>query len=202
MTTKRIQWQRIALLASGISASMVSVAWGQPVKPSIASATLNQPLNQIAIVGKGFTPAAGAPSVKLGGSLLTVASWSDSVIVADTPPGLAAASYLLTVNNGLIGGFVVALDPRFGANTSLAAAGTGALCTVGQVMLTAGFVANGIPATGQLLPIAGNTPLFTLLGNLYGGDGVTTFAIPDLRGVAPNGLTYTICTLGVFPSPN
>jgi microcystin-dependent protein len=69
-------------------------------------------------------------------------------------------------------------------------------------MLTAGFVANGIPATGQLLPIAGNTPLFTLLGNLYGGDGVTTFAIPDLRGVAPNGLTYTICTLGVFPSPN
>jgi microcystin-dependent protein len=44
--------------------------------------------------------------------------------------------------------------------------------------------------------------LFTLLGNLYGGDGVTTFAIPDLRGVAPNGLTYTICNLGVFPSQN
>lgn len=202
MTMKRSQLQRIALLAAGISATLVSVAWGQPVKPGIASATFNLPLNQLTIAGKNFTPAAGAPSVKLGGSLLTVASWSDSIIVADTPPGLAAASYLLTVNNGLVGGFVVALDPRFGTNTSMAAAGTGALCTVGQVMLTAGLVANGIPATGQLLPITGNTVLFTLLGNLYGGDGVTTFGIPDLRGVAPNGLTYTICTLGVFPSPN
>ena len=200
MTTKRLQLQRIALVSGGIWASMASVAWGQPVKPIIVSATFNPPANQITITGKGFTPAAGAPSVKLGNSLLTVASWSDSLIVANTPPGLAAASYLLTVNNGMIAGFVAALDPRFGTNTSLAAAGSGALCTVGQIMLTAGLVANGIPATGQLLPIAGNTVLFTLLGNIYGGDGVTTFAIPDLRGVAPNGLTYTICTLGVFPS--
>ena len=140
--------------------------------------------------------------MKLSSGLLTVVSWSDSIIVAGTPPGLAAASYLLTVNNGLVGAFVAALDPRFGTNTSLAVAGSGATCTLGQVMLTAGVVANGIPATGQLLPIAGNTPLFTLLGTNYGGDGVTTFAIPDLRSVAPNGLTYTICNLGVFPSPS
>ncbi len=202
MTTKRWQWRKIALLAAGISASMASAAWGEVVKPIIASATFDLPVNQITIIGKNFTPAAGAPSVKLGSILLTVASWSDSTILANTPPGLAAATYLLTVNNGLIAGFVAALDPRFGTNTSLAAPGTGALCTVGQVILTAGLVANGIPAAGQLLPITGNTVLFTLLGNLYGGDGVTTFGIPDLRGVAPNGLTYTICTLGVFPSPN
>jgi hypothetical protein len=202
MTKKTAQLQRIALLAAGVSASMASVAWGQPVKPTILSATFNPPANQITIVGKNFTPAAGAPSVKLGSSLLTVASWSDSIIVAGTPPGMPAASYGLSVNNGLIGSFVAALDPRFGTNTSLAAAGTGATCTLGQVMLTAGVVANGIPATGQLLPINGNLPLFTLLGDNYGGDGLTTFAIPDLRGVAPNGLTYTICTLGVFPSQN
>jgi microcystin-dependent protein len=35
---------------------------------------------------------------------------------------------------------------------------------------------------GQLLSIAQNTALFSLLGTTYGGDGVTTFAVPDLRG--------------------
>ncbi|XOV67168.1 MAG: phage tail protein [Fluviicola sp.] len=35
---------------------------------------------------------------------------------------------------------------------------------------------------GQLLPISANTALFSLLGTIYGGDGRTTFALPDLRG--------------------
>ena len=34
---------------------------------------------------------------------------------------------------------------------------------------------------GQLLPISSNTALFSLLGTTYGGDGRTTFALPDLR---------------------
>ncbi|MCK5058268.1 MAG: phage tail protein [Candidatus Aminicenantes bacterium] len=38
---------------------------------------------------------------------------------------------------------------------------------------------------GQLLPIAENTALFSLLGTIYGGDGRTTFALPDLRGRVP-----------------
>jgi len=38
---------------------------------------------------------------------------------------------------------------------------------------------------GQLIPISQNTALFSLLGTLYGGDGITTFALPDLRGRAP-----------------
>lgn len=40
---------------------------------------------------------------------------------------------------------------------------------------------------GQLLSIAQNSALFALLGTTYGGDGVTTFALPDLRGRVPNG---------------
>jgi len=40
---------------------------------------------------------------------------------------------------------------------------------------------------GQLLPISANTALFSLLGTTYGGDGRTTFALPDLRGRAPIG---------------
>lgn len=35
---------------------------------------------------------------------------------------------------------------------------------------------------GQLLPISQNQALFSLLGTIYGGDGRTTFALPDLRG--------------------
>jgi len=40
---------------------------------------------------------------------------------------------------------------------------------------------------GQLLSIAQNTALFSLLGTTYGGDGRTTFALPDLRGRVPKG---------------
>ncbi len=38
---------------------------------------------------------------------------------------------------------------------------------------------------GQLLPIQQNTALFALLGTTYGGDGRSTFALPDLQGSAP-----------------
>lgn len=38
---------------------------------------------------------------------------------------------------------------------------------------------------GELLPIAQNQALFSLLGTTYGGDGRTNFALPDLRGRAP-----------------
>ena len=38
---------------------------------------------------------------------------------------------------------------------------------------------------GQLLPISQNTALFSLIGTTYGGDGRTTFALPDLQGRAP-----------------
>ena len=37
---------------------------------------------------------------------------------------------------------------------------------------------------GQLLPISQNTALFALLGTTYGGDGKSTFALPDLQGSA------------------
>src|SRR5919202_1411864 len=40
---------------------------------------------------------------------------------------------------------------------------------------------------GQLLPISQNTALFSLLGTYYGGDGKSTFALPDLQGSVPVG---------------
>ncbi|MBX3574217.1 MAG: phage tail protein [Mesorhizobium sp.] len=44
---------------------------------------------------------------------------------------------------------------------------------------------NFAEANGLLLPIAQNTALFSLLGTTFGGNGQTTFALPDLRGRAP-----------------
>lgn len=60
---------------------------------------------------------------------------------------------------------------------------------IGQIMLVAwSFIPKGYAAcNGQLLSIAQNSALFSLLGTTYGGDGVTTFALPDLRGRVPNG---------------
>lgn len=44
-----------------------------------------------------------------------------------------------------------------------------------------------MPCEGQLLPISQYSALFSILGTQYGGDGVRTFALPDLRGRAPLG---------------
>ncbi len=40
---------------------------------------------------------------------------------------------------------------------------------------------------GQLVPISQNSAMFALLGTMYGGDGINTFALPDLRGRVPVG---------------
>jgi len=52
------------------------------------------------------------------------------------------------------------------------------------------FAGNFVPkgwafCNGQLMPISQNTALFSLLGTFYGGDGRTTFGLPDLQGSAP-----------------
>jgi microcystin-dependent protein len=44
------------------------------------------------------------------------------------------------------------------------------------------------PADGRMMKIADNQALYSLLGTMYGGDGRTTFALPDLRGRVPVGL--------------
>src|SRR4051794_27348718 len=91
---------------------------------------------------------------------------------------------------------------KFGTDTNGAAPGRGAECTLGQILLSAntGVTVGGVAANGQLLAINQNQALFALLGTTYGGNGVTTFALPDLRGLAPNHMTYSICDEGIFPS--
>jgi microcystin-dependent protein len=55
---------------------------------------------------------------------------------------------------------------------------------------------------GQTIPIVQNQALYALIGIKFGGDGKTTFALPDLRGAEtdPGGLCkYCMCTMGLFP---
>jgi len=55
---------------------------------------------------------------------------------------------------------------------------------IGQVMMFGGnFAPRGWAfCEGQLLAISSHSALFSILGTIYGGDGRTTFALPDLRG--------------------
>ena len=60
-------------------------------------------------------------------------------------------------------------------------------CFIGEIRMFAG---NFVPRSwayldGQLLPIAQNQALFSILGTTYGGDGRTNFALPDMRGRTP-----------------
>jgi microcystin-dependent protein len=62
---------------------------------------------------------------------------------------------------------------------------------LGQIMPFAGSVVprGWLPCNGALLPINQNAALFSLLGTAYGGNGTTTFALPDLQGRALLGST-------------
>lgn len=80
--------------------------------------------------------------------------------------------------------------------------------TVGEVRLFAfNFCPDGwAEANGQLMPIRSQGPLYSLLGNSYGGDGTNSFALPDLRKVVPQAavdkekrLRYCIALRGDYP---
>jgi microcystin-dependent protein len=71
---------------------------------------------------------------------------------------------------------------------------------VGEIRMFAGnfAIAGWQFCEGQLLPISENETLFNLLGTTYGGDGQTTFALPDLRGRVPihQGNGFTLAETG------
>ena len=70
---------------------------------------------------------------------------------------------------------------------------------LGVVKIFAGLFApvNYLNCDGSLLSINQNQALFAILGTTYGGDGIQTFGLPDLRANAPIGITGT----GPAPQP-
>jgi len=74
---------------------------------------------------------------------------------------------------------------------------------LGQIqLLPYNFAPNGWAfCEGQLLAISQNTALFSLLGTTYGGDGATTFALPNLKAKEPDPNTHFCIALeGIYPS--
>lgn len=63
------------------------------------------------------------------------------------------------------------------------------------------FIPQGwMSCEGQLLQIQAYAALFSLIGNTYGGDGMSTFAVPNLKGKAPDAhMNYCIALQGSFP---
>ncbi len=73
---------------------------------------------------------------------------------------------------------------------------------IGQIIiLPFNFAPEGFASCdGQLLPIAEYPALFSLIGNTFGGDGKTTFALPNYRKLAPAGSNYYIALESQMPT--
>jgi microcystin-dependent protein len=68
------------------------------------------------------------------------------------------------------------------------------------VILPFGFAPRGFDfCNGQLLPISQYSALYSLIGTAFGGDGNTTFALPDYHDQAPAGSQYFIAIEGTYP---
>jgi len=125
--------------------------------------------------------------------------------------GITPISSNLYTNGGGTIGEVTNRQPYMGVNYMICVSGVfpfGFMSNffIGQIIQTASpysSLDNFLPCNGQLLSISSNTALFSLLGTTYGGDGLTTFAIPDLRsrvavgvGTGPGLSYYSIGSVG------
>ncbi len=115
------------------------------------------------------------------------ANLPDQKVIAFNPSGLTART----------SSPVNIRDPWLGLNYIIATQGifpsrSGAEPYIGDIVMFGGnFAPRGWAfCQGQLLSIASNSALFSILGTMYGGDGRTTFALPDLRGRSPIGVGH------------
>ncbi len=107
----------------------------------------------------------------IAGDLLT---WDGNNWIAEGPAPRDNMQPFQAVN------YIIALEGTFPSRSSINP-------FIGEIIMFAGnFAPRGWAlCDGQLLPVAQHTALFSLLGTNYGGDGRTTFGLPDLRGRAP-----------------
>lgn len=100
------------------------------------------------------------------------------------PAGLPRRNFLARVLGVALGGALFAPPRAARASTLAYEPFIGELALFGFNFAPMGWA----QCQGQLLAIASNTALFSLLGTTYGGNGVTTFGLPDLRGRVPMGV--------------
>jgi microcystin-dependent protein len=130
-------------------------------------------LGGIETIGAG--QGAGLPVVGLG---QTLGQTTYDLTTAQLPPSLGGTSAAIE-----------AQQPSLGLNYVINTEGVfpGGTLTLNSLGVVSAFAGNFTPGDelfcdGQLLPIAEYSALFNLIGTTYGGDGVTTFALPDLQG--------------------
>lgn len=192
---------------SGLPGSMTSLLRSRPAALVAAS---------LVVVAGGYG-AASAVQAAAGPGKVSVCVTKKNVVVSATdagkcPRGLTKVALSVQGPQGPPGpvGPVGPPGPQgpvgatgttaFGDGTQFGAPSTGATCTIGEVILSAGERAQGLPANGQLLDVVDHQALFSVLGYHYGtGDGGLKFALPDLADAAPDGLTYSVCHQGQFP---
>ena len=92
------------------------------------------------------------------------------------------------------------MAPGLGTDTNNALSGPNGNCYLGEVILCAGSSCPGLTANGQILQISQYAGLFAVIGITYGGNGTSTFALPNLSAIAPNHMTYAVCADGQYPS--
>ena len=112
------------------------------------------------------------------GDLLT---WDGNIWVNKQP---AVQHFSLAYDNHqpfLITNYVIALNGIFPSQNDATEPFVGEIYLMGCNFAPLGFAF----CNGQLLPISQNAALFNLVGTTYGGDGISTFALPDLRGRIP-----------------
>ena len=123
--------------------------------------------------GNGYTPGlvVGNQTTTLTPSNLPVQMGGSGSAVPNFGPSLVMNAFITTQ------GIYPARDRDF----------DGEEATISEVFFFAGTnttFRNALPTYGQLLSIAQNSALFSLIGTTFGGDGRTTFALPDMRGRA------------------
>jgi hypothetical protein len=164
-----------------------------PVGPAGIPGTVGPP-------GTPGTPGATGPAGPVGppgtpGSTGPAGPTGPKGDTGATGPAGTIPANLTTLSNALStdGGVAILGNTRFTYPATSS-------CTIGDIVLSVnGYGVGALPADGRILPIAGNTAVFSLLGTTFGGDGHNNFALPDLRPFAPQNLQYSICVEGIFP---
>lgn len=194
MTKKFFNKVRIFIL-------MVIMAFTISMSPrlTLSMSTALPVIGQISLFPYNFSPAGWQ---LCDGSLLQIAS-NDTLfaLIGTTYGGDGATDFAVPDmrNSSPVPGvqYYICVNGYYPVN----GAPLSAIAPIGEVSLFAfNFIPNGwITCNGATLPIAGNEALFSLIGNNYGGDGISNFKVPDLRGTEPlPNLKYYINTTGTY----
>jgi len=194
-----------------LSAPLVS----QAQTPVIDHATVDLSKSYISLAGSNFSPTGVAPTVSVGGTSRTVYSFTNTALVVEVPSTLAAATYLVTVTNGVphagsayvtvgavgsqgpqgVPGATGAQGPAGATGPAGPAGATGPVGPQGPAgTLTLPFNGSGAATTTALFNITNTTPEHSaiaangaqaLAGRYTGGTGVAGYGGPSNGGSAP-----------------